>query len=98
MRDRGSMTVLVTMVGAAMGLAVLTAITPVLGQVRHHQRAQAAADAAALAGVIDGRSAADSVARANGAALVAWSVRGDEVIVVVAVADQRATARATDAP
>lgn len=98
MRDRGSMLVLTVLVGLAVTAAVLMAITPLLTGLVQRQRAQAAADAAALAGVVGGRPAAADLARANGAVLVAWSEVGDEVTVTVEVADQRARARATDAP
>lgn len=98
MRDRGSMTVFVVLVGAAVSLAVLTALVPLLDGLIDRQHAQAAADAAALAGVEGGRSAAVSIAAANGAVLVSWRTRGDEVTVVVQIDGQRASARATDAP
>ena len=98
MRDRGSMLVLTVLVGTAITAAVLIAIVPVLGDLVDHQRAQAAADAAALAGVSEGRDGAAALATANGGVLVAWSESGDEVTVVVAVGAQRARARATDAP
>jgi hypothetical protein len=98
MRDRGSMVVVSVLVGLAMTAAVLGAIVPLLGDLVDRQRAQAAADAAALAGVIDGRAAAGALAAANGGVLVSWSESGDEVTVVVEVGGQRARARATDAP
>jgi hypothetical protein len=62
------------------------------------QRAQIAADAAALAGVHGGRSTAAAVATANGAALQSFDVRGDEVLVTVTVGAVDASARATDGP
>jgi hypothetical protein len=92
------MTVLVGFVGAGITLAVLAALVPVLTELRQHQRARAAADAAALAGVVAGRRAAAELAAANGGVLVEWTALGDEITVVVLVGDQRATARATDAP
>jgi hypothetical protein len=60
-------------------------------------RARTAADAAALAGVRGGRSAANALAAANGGRLVAFH-SGDDVVVVVAVGDAQATARAELAP
>ena len=61
-------------------------------------RAQAAADAAALAGVEGGAPAAARLAAHNGARLV-WVDRvGDDVVVVVQVGDAQATARASAAP
>lgn len=98
MRDRGAMLVVTVLVGLAMTAAVLVAVTPVLVGLVHRQRAQAAADAAALAGVVAGRSAAAELAAANGGELVWWSEIGDEVTVVVDVEGHRARARATDAP
>lgn len=57
-------------------------------------RADAAADTAALAGVIDGRSAAEAVAAANGARIEAFERIGADVRVRVTVGPARATARA----
>ena len=62
------------------------------------QRAQIAADAAALAGVRGGRATAAAVATANGAALQTFDVSGDEVTVTVTVGAVDASARATDGP
>jgi hypothetical protein len=98
MRDRGSMMVLTVLVGTAFTAAVLIAVEPVLGGLVDRQRARAAADAAALAGVTDGRDGASALATANGGTIVAWSESGDEVTVTVEVGGQRALARATDAP
>jgi len=92
------MLVVTVLVGLAVTAAVLMAITPLLAGLVQRQRAQAAADAAALAGAVGGRPAAADLAHANGAVLVAWSEDGDEVTVTVEVAGQRARARATDAP
>lgn len=92
------MTILVTLVGLAVTTAVVTALVPILVELRERQRAVTAADAAALAGVIDGREAAVRIAAANGGVLVGWSERGRDVTVVVTVGGASATARATDAP
>lgn len=105
-RDRGSMLVLTMLVGTALTAAVLLAIEPVLIGLVDRQRAQAAADAAALAGVTDGRAGAAALAAANGGELVSWSQTGAGVAgevavlveVVVVVDGRRAAARATDAP
>jgi uncharacterized membrane protein len=66
-----------------------------LGQ-RANRRVQArtAADAAALAGAAEGRSAANAVATANGAVLDDFRQEGTEVSVVVHIAGTHATARA----
>lgn len=61
-------------------------------------RAQTAADAAALAATTGGRSAAVRLASSNGATLVGYAEVGEVVTVVVDVAGQRATARASDGP
>jgi nitrous oxide reductase accessory protein NosL len=61
-------------------------------------RAQTAADAAALAATIGGRSAAERLATSNGGRLLSYNESGDVVVVVVEVAGERAAARATDGP
>jgi shikimate kinase len=97
-RDRGSAFVLTVLVGLALTAGITLALMPVLDSLVDRQRARSAADAAALAGVSGGRPAAAAIAEANGAALVAWSQTGDEVLVTVMVGGQRVAARATDAP
>jgi hypothetical protein len=57
-------------------------------------QARSAADAAALAGALEGEAAARSVAAANGARLTAYEERHDLVEVTVVVGDRQATARA----
>lgn len=98
MRDRGSMLVFVILVGVALTAAVTLALMPVLVSVVDRARAQNAADAAALAGVAGGETAAGAIAAANDATLVAWSRSGYEVTVTVRVGEREATARATNAP
>ncbi len=98
MRDRGSALVLTVMTGMALTGATVLALIPVLDDLLERQRARTAADAAALAGVADGRSAASELARANGGVLVAWSESNDVVTVTVRVGDRTAVARATDSP
>ena len=98
MRDRGSMLVFVMLVGVALTAAVTLALQPVLIGLIDRARAQHAADAAALAGVTGGESAASSLAAANDATLVAWSRSAYEVTVTVQVGEQQATARATNEP
>jgi Flp pilus assembly protein TadG len=97
-RDRGAMLVFTALVGIAMCAAVTLALVPVLTGLVDRQRAQSAADAAALAGVTGGRVASADLAAANGAVLTAWSRDGFEVTVTVRVGDHDATARATDEP
>jgi hypothetical protein len=98
MRDRGSMLVFTVLAGLAFASAALVASVPLFDELAARQRAQNAADAAALAGVTGGRGAAVELARANGAALVMWEPVGDTVVVTVAVDGRTASARATDAP
>jgi hypothetical protein len=57
-------------------------------------RAQSAADAAALAGALDGEDEARAIARLNGARVERYEAQGDVVEVVVVVGGRRATARA----
>ncbi|RMH76662.1 MAG: hypothetical protein D6683_09815 [Actinomyces sp.] len=57
-------------------------------------RARTAADAAALAGAVDGPAAAGRFARDNGAELVSFTRDGDRVRVEVRIGEARATAEA----
>lgn len=50
------------------------------------------------AGAVDGRAAAAAVAAANDADLLSFVALGDDVLVVVAVGGERASARATRGP
>lgn len=56
--------------------------------------ARSAADAAALAGALEGESEARRIAVANGGELVAYEASGDLVEVTVVVGGRQATARA----
>lgn len=96
--DRGSMTVLAVLVGIATTAAIMLALVPLLADLTDRQRARSAADAAALAGVAGGRSAAAEFSRRNDAVLVGWGRSGREVTVRVRVGEQVVTARATDGP
>ena len=98
MRDRGSMLILVMFVGVAICSTALLAVMPVLDDLIDRQRATAAADSAALAGVTGGYEASATLAASNGARLVAWTRDGRQVTVRVRVGDQIAVARATDEP
>ncbi|MGE0877422.1 MAG: hypothetical protein AB7L13_01155 [Acidimicrobiia bacterium] len=83
-----------------MAVAVLLAAVMVLMVARtgalaaDHARARTAADAAALAGVVGGESAARQLADANGARLERFARHGPEVTVDVRVRRARASARA----
>ena len=95
--DRGQMVVFAALVMVA---AVLMSIgvTQVGSAMLDRQRAHTAADAAALAGVAGGPSAAADLARRNGAILVSFGRVGSVVTVVVAVGSARARARAGNGP
>lgn len=82
----------------ALALAVMLMTTSVVigltARVVDRAQAQAAADAAALAGVMDGRPGADRLARANGGEVVIFEASDNAVRVVVEVDQWRAEARA----
>ena len=79
------------MVGLLIGVMLLGA----LGRgVVLRARAQSAADAAALAGAVEGEPAAVELARRNGATLVEFEERGTAVHVIVDVHGVRAEASA----
>ncbi len=88
------------MIPAALVLAALLSVG--VGRVGvvmvQRQRAQIAADAAALAGVSGGRDAAAGLADANGATLVAFDQVGDDVVVTVEIGAVDASARASNGP
>ena len=98
--DRGQLLPMVALlVAMAMGLAVLIVETARL--VGERAIAQTAADAAALAAVVDsggGRWRASEMAAANGAVLESFRQLGASVEVTVRVGRARATARAVAVP
>jgi hypothetical protein len=96
LRCRGDAGQALPFVAVLVGLACLVAIVVAdLGVAAVARgRARAAADAVALAGVAEGRSGADDVARANRATLRSYRADGVTVEVVVEVDGARATARA----
>lgn len=100
-RDRGQ-AVLLLLPAIAVAAVVAVAVGRAGRDVIDRSRAQAAADAAALAGVDGGRPAAAALATANGGALLAFeeAPAGSylTVTVEVAVGDQHAQARATNGP
>lgn len=97
-RDRGSMAIVSALTALAIVAALAAALMPVLVDLAHRQQARSAADAAALAAVSGGRSAAVELATANGAVVVGYQVSGRSVTVWVRVGGEVALARATDAP
>ncbi len=91
--QRGAALPLVALVLAC--LLVMTGI--VIGvsvRVVDRAEAQSAADAAALAGVAEGRTAAERLATANGGVLIEFEAGDNEVRVMVEVDGRRAEARA----
>jgi outer membrane lipoprotein SlyB len=91
--DRGQATPLWAVVLVLAGLLLVPTGMLVRATVERAE-ARSAADAAALAGALEGEGAARSVAAANGAELISYEARGDLVEVTVVVGDRRATARA----
>lgn len=98
--DRGQSSVLVLVVAMTLGLGLTAALVD-FGSIAHDRvRAQTAADAAALASLEGGRTAARRFASLHDASLVSWS-RGPgehDVTVMVRVGESTATARASNAP
>lgn len=96
-RDSGQAIALVLAV-IVIAVVFAVAIARFSSRLIESQQAQLAADAAALAGVVGGREAAERLAAANGATLVSFVAVGDEVIVEVMIGTESAQARATRAP
>jgi hypothetical protein len=96
-RDVGQAVLLVMAVMVV--LATVAAATARFGvRLVAHEQAQIAADAAALAALQGGRAAAESVASANGGALVSIHADANTATVVVRLRGLEATARASRAP
>lgn len=93
MRQRGQALPLLTVV-VAMAALVVIGLGRLGAVVVARAEAQTAADAAALAGAMHGRSAADRLAAANGGRLLSWTAAGTEVDVVAEVRGEHARARA----
>lgn len=100
-RDRGQATVLLLAL-IALTAVMIAATARFAGRVVARERAQAAADAAALAAIDGGRAAASRLAAANEGTLIAFAQTGEDaqltVQVTVRVDGEVATARATRAP
>jgi outer membrane lipoprotein SlyB len=97
-RDDGQSALVVLIVGAALFVAVLTAMVGFGGHLTDRTRAQSAADAAALGGVTGGVDLATGLAERHGATLVSYVDNGDRVTVIVRLDGSTATASATDLP
>lgn len=93
MRQRGQALPLLIVV-VALAALVIVGLGRIGAVVVARAEAQTAADAAALAGAVHGRPAAEGLAAANGGRLVSWLAAGQEVEVVADVRGERAVARA----
>jgi hypothetical protein len=95
-RDRGQSTPLAAAM-VAIVVAAMVGLVPAARALSDRAHARTAADAAALAGAVEGEAAARSLAEQNGAELLAYRRSGTEVVVRVRVggADAYARARAT---
>jgi hypothetical protein len=91
--DRGQAVPLAAAMLAVVAVA-LVGLVPVGVAVLERAAARTAADAAALAGAVEGEQAARDLAEANGGELVAYQRTGDEVLVRVRVGQGAADARA----
>jgi hypothetical protein len=92
-RERGQVMPLVALL-LVFCVAVALVVVHLSAAVVERSRAVGAADAAALAGAVADRAAAETVARANGATLVRFERQDDVVVVEVQRGGRRATARA----
>lgn len=95
--DRGQAVLLMAVVVVFAAL-VAVGVAQAGAVVLQRQRAQTAADAAALAGLDGGRTASARLASLNGAALVSFDRQGSFVTVVVSIGRVHARARASDGP
>jgi Flp pilus assembly protein TadG len=98
--DVGQAAVLLLVVVMAVGIALSSALVEFGAITQQRARAQTAADAAALASLDGGVSAAAKYAERHGATVVSWSQgpESHQVTVVVRLGETTATARATNAP
>lgn len=93
MEQRGQATPLVALVVLAVG-GLVFGVARFGATTTHAAQAQAAADAAALGGAVDGRDAAESLAAANGGEVATYEEQGADVQVRVRVGDTWSVARA----
>lgn len=99
-RDRGQAAIVFVSAVSVVFVALVIALGSIGERIVDRARAQTAADAIALASLSGGRSAAERLATRHAAELVSWS-RGPgqfDVVVVVRVDDELATAAATNEP
>lgn len=91
--EHGAVTVLLAAAIVIVACLVLQ-VTKLSVAAADRARAQTAADAAALGGVVDGEEAAAELARSNGATLLSFVDEGNQVQVHVGFHGAVATARA----
>ena len=91
--SRGAVLPLLALTGASCLIAVLL-LGATLRRVAARAECQHAADAAALAGVAEGREAAERLAAANGAVVATFAEQDNTVEVWVACGEVRAAANA----
>lgn len=91
--ERGASLPLLALVFAVL-LMTTSVVIGLSIRVLDRAQAQSAADAAALAGVVEGRDGAQRFAAANGGELVAFEESDNAVLVVVVVDGWKAEARA----
>jgi hypothetical protein len=101
-RDVGQAAVLLVMVVCLVFTVSVTALATLGRDMTQRTRAQSVADAAALAGLVQGRGVGEEIAARHGASIVSWTMDsaadGDVITVVVLLGDATATARASDRP
>jgi len=97
-RESGQAAIVLLAVVAVLVVTISLAVAAMGRTTIDRTRAQTAADAAALAGLEGGSSAASRLAARHGATLITWTEIGDDVTVTVRLGETTATARATDAP
>ncbi len=98
MVDRGQAAIATVFVATALAGATLVGALELGDRVLDRRSAQHAADAAALAGMTAGRSAAERIAATNGAKLVVYDLVDGDVVVTVRFDTALATARASRVP
>jgi hypothetical protein len=92
--DRGQVGLTLGLVVTAMAVGAIVLLGSLGRTVNDRSRARTAADAAALAGVGDGRAGAERLAAGNGGVLERFEVLGTAVEATVRVGTARATSRA----
>jgi Tfp pilus assembly protein PilX len=99
-RDSGQAAVLLVIVVCVVFAMSAVALATLGRDMTERTRAQSAADAAALAGLVQGRGAGEEIAARHGASVVSWTASsapdGQVITAVVRLGNATATARASD--